>query len=83
MVNAISSVGQTQPVTQSQATKTQKPAKPAPKPAAADSVQLSSAAQARAATLQEVRETSSQTSKEASRGDRQAQRLLTKESAKR
>lgn len=50
---------------------------PSPSPAATDTVQISNAARA----LQEAVETPSQTAKEASRGDRQAQRLLAKEAA--
>ena len=47
---------------------------------AADTVQISSAAQAKA-TLQELTETHYQTSQEALKGDRQAKRLLAKEAA--
>src|SRR5882762_11633232 len=50
------------------------PKAPAPK----DTVQISTAAQT---ALQESRETSTQTAREASRGDRQAARLLAKEAA--
>jgi hypothetical protein len=52
-------------------------------PAAAptDTVQLSSAAQAMLAAVQEARETPAQTSHEALGGDRQAQRLLAKQAA--
>jgi hypothetical protein len=50
---------------------------PAPKaPAPKDTVQISTAAQS---ALAESRETSTQTAQEASRGDRQAARLLAKE----
>jgi hypothetical protein len=55
--------------------------KPQPKPAANDTVQLSATAQAQAAALQELRETSNQTVQEAHGGDLQAQRLLAKETA--
>jgi hypothetical protein len=79
MPSAVSSV--TQPVTTPAATTTQKTAKPKPQPAKTDSVQLSSAAQARLAALQEFTETPAQTSKEAGSGDRQAQRLQAKEQA--
>lgn len=47
-----------------------------------DVVQLSKAAQATLAALQEARETPTQTAKEASHGDLQARRLLAKEAAK-
>jgi hypothetical protein len=47
-------------------------------PVPKDTVQISTAAQS---ALQESRETQAQTSQEASRGDRQAARLLAKESA--
>ena len=50
---------------------------PSTSPAATDTVQISNAARA----LQEAIETPSQTAREASRGDRQAQRLLAKEAA--
>ena len=82
MISAISSAAQTQPVAQSAGPSTQKPAKPTPQSAPMDTVRLSSTAQARLAALQEVRETPAQTTKEAGQGDRQAQRLLAKESAK-
>jgi len=47
-------------------------------PAPKDTVQISTAAQS---ALAEYRETSTQTAQEASRGDRQAARLLAKEAA--
>ena len=46
-----------------------------------DTVHLSGAAQARLAAMQEAMESPAQTMKEASGGDRQAQRLLAKEEA--
>ena len=46
-----------------------------------DTVQLSSAAQAMLAAMQEARETPAQTSQEALGGDRQAQRLLARQAA--
>jgi len=51
---------------------------PKPQPAATDTVQISSAAQA---ALQEATETTVQTAKEARSGDLQAQRLQTREAA--
>jgi len=81
MVNAISAAAQTQPVAPSTKTSTQKPAQAEPKPAATDSVSLSPAAQAMVAAQQEARETSAQTTQEASHGDSQARRLLAKEAA--
>lgn len=60
---------------------TQKAAQPQPAakaPAPKDTVQISVAAQS---ALAESRETSTQTAQEASRGDRQAARLLAKEAA--
>jgi len=77
MINAISNVTSAQaaavpaPVT---------PKAPAPKPQAAvtDTVTISAAGQTAA---QEARETPAQTAIEASKGDQQAQRLLTKEAA--
>jgi hypothetical protein len=58
----------------------QKPSQPKRKPAAAanDTVQLSTIAQA---ALQEAIETFAQTTKEANSGDRQAKRVLAKETA--
>ena len=82
MIQATTNVAPSQPVTQSKGAPAQKPAKPAPTPASTDSVQLSSAAQNRLAAIQEVKETSAQTSQEAAKGDHQAQRLLARESAK-
>jgi hypothetical protein len=83
MISGISNVTQPEPVNQSAAgTATQKPAKLEPQSGAGgDSVQLSKAAQATLATLQETTETNAQTVKEASHGDLQAKRLLAKEAA--
>ena len=82
MVSAISKAMQTQPVAQSTGTSTQKPAQSKPQPATStDSVQLSQAAQALLAALQETRETPAQTAQEASLGDLQAKRLLAQEAA--
>jgi hypothetical protein len=82
MVSAISNATQTQPVAQSTGTSAQKPAQSKPQSATTtDSVQLSQAAQAMLAALQEARETPAQTAQEASLGDLQAKRLLAKEAA--
>ena len=81
MVSAISNAIDTQPVAHSTRTSTQKPAQSAPQSAGTDSVQLSKAAQAMVAALQEAKETSAQTAQEAAHGDLQAQRLLAKEAA--
>ncbi len=82
MINPISNLTQAQPVAPSTKQSTQKPAQPAPKPAASsDAVNLSNAAQVMAATLKEARETPAQTAKEAQGGDLQARRLLAKEAA--
>jgi hypothetical protein len=57
---------------------------PASPPPALSSASVASAVvNAAAATIKEVSETSAQTAKEASRGDRQAQTLLAKEAAAR
>jgi hypothetical protein len=82
MIGPTSNAAHAAPVAPSGGTAPKKAAKPAAQPAAQDSVQLSKAAQARLAAAQELRETAAQTSKEASTGDRQARRLLAKESAK-
>jgi hypothetical protein len=82
MVSGISKAAQTQPVAQSKGTSTQKPTQPDSQTATSpDTVQLSKAAQATLAALQEARETPAQTAREAGKGDRQAQRLLAKEAA--
>jgi hypothetical protein len=78
MIEPTSSTTQAHTVAQPTGTPTQK------SPGAAshtggDSVELSKAAQASLATLQELRETSAQTAKEAAHGDRQAQHLLAQE----
>jgi hypothetical protein len=91
MANAITPVSQAAPTavkdvqpqaaSQQAAAANQKATQPqaAPKaPVPKDTVQISTAAQT---ALQESRETSTQTAQEASRGDRQAARLLAKESA--
>lgn len=83
MIHTVSNVTQTQPLAPSAGTSTQKTAQSKPQPAATgtDTVHLSQAAQATLAALHESRETPAQTSNEASRGDRQAQRLLAREAA--
>jgi hypothetical protein len=82
MINAISNATAAEPVAQPTGTSTQKAPQAEPKsPGSADSVQLSKAAQATLAALQEISETSAQTAKEAGHGDLQAQRLLAKEVA--
>src|ERR1035441_1970543 len=84
MVNAVSNATLAQPVTQATATPASKPAQSKAQAAGpTDSVQLSSAAQAAVAALQEARETPAQTAKEAGSGDLQAQRLLANEAAAR
>jgi hypothetical protein len=84
MPSAITSVNQAQPVAQSTVPH-HKSSQPKPQPATAstgaDTVHLSSAAQAALAQSKEIAETSSQTIKEAGGGDLQAQRLLAKETA--
>jgi len=83
MVSAISNATQTQVVAQSTGTPTEKPTQSEPQSATGtDSVQLSNAAQAMLAAVQEAKETPAQTAKEAGHGDLQAQRLLAKEAAK-
>jgi hypothetical protein len=81
MVSPVSNASQTQPVAQSQQPTAPKPAPAATEPTNTDSVTLSPAAQAVAAALKEFTETSTQTAQEAGHGDRQAQRLLAKETA--
>jgi hypothetical protein len=81
MISAVSDATQTQPVAPSTASSSQKPAQSQPQSATTDSVQLSAAAQAALAAIQEARETQAQTSKEAAGGDQQAMRLLAKEAA--
>ena len=86
MVHNVSNATQTQPVAPPTGTSAQKStqkstqSKPAPV-AGNDSVQLSQAAQAALAALQEARETPAQTSKEAGNGDLQARKLLATEAA--
>jgi hypothetical protein len=81
MVSAISTATHVQPAAQTGNTP-QKAAQSKPAPANnTDTVQLSQAAQAKIAAMQEARETANQTTQEASHGDVQAQRLLAKEAA--
>lgn len=80
MIHSISSTSATQPVA-APATAKLGPKTSQSKPKSSestDTVQLSSAAQA---ALKELTETPAQTTKEANGGDRQAQRLLAKQSA--
>ena len=83
MPSAISNTTQSLPVVHPASTPA--PRKPTPEtpdhPTGGDTVQLSKAALAAAAVLQEARETPAQTSREAGRGDLQATRLLARESA--
>jgi hypothetical protein len=82
MVSGISNALPAERVAQPSPTPARKPAQSNPQSApVADSVQLSPAAQAILASLQEARETPSQTSKEANQGDTQAQKLLAQEAA--
>jgi hypothetical protein len=82
MPSAISSATYAPPVVQPASTPSNKPGQAQPKPATStDSVQISSAAQAAVALLQEVRELPYQTTQEARGGDHQAQRLLAQEAA--
>ena len=77
VINSVSAAAPTQHVAPTSTTaRKSAPSKPAA--AQEDSAQLSSAAQA---ALKEATETPAQTSKEASSGDLQAQRLLARESA--
>jgi hypothetical protein len=83
MVSSISSAPAAQPVAQSTSFSTQKTTQLKSQPAASsgDTVQLSSAAKAALAAIQEAQETRSQTAREASNGDAQAKRLLAREAA--
>ncbi len=82
MVSGISNAPPAQPVAQSTKSPAKKPEQTKPESAhGGDSVQLSGAAQAMLAALQEARETPAQTAKEANSGDRQAQKLLASEAA--
>ena len=82
MINPLSNTTPTQPVIQpTGASPYNTNQSHAPSAASGDSVQLSKAAQASLAVVQEASETSTQTIKEAGQGDLQAQRLLSKEAA--
>jgi hypothetical protein len=81
MSMAISEITQTTAVPQSTPAPARKPDQSSARPPATDSVHLSQAAQAAAATLQEARETSAQTAREAGHGDLQAQRVLARQAA--
>jgi hypothetical protein len=86
MISAVTSASQAQSsvanATQTKATasstSSQKSTQASSAVVAADTVEISNAAQA---ALKEVLETPAQTAKEAAAGDRQAQRLLAKEAA--
>jgi hypothetical protein len=82
MTGRIAPVAPDLPIQQSQG-KTQSKTSPSAAKSAPvqDSVQLSSAAQTRVASMQEATEGSAQTAREAQTGDRQAQTLLAKEAA--
>ena len=77
MINVVSNVTQTEPPVQVPPV-TQKPPTPKAQPPEGDTVTLISVAKALA---QEATETPAQTAQEASKGDPQAQRLLSKEAA--
>lgn len=84
MPSPITSATQTQaaaPVQRS--TASSRPAQPKAQAskAATDTVHLSAASQAQSAAIKELTETRAQTGQEANGGDRQAQRLLAKETA--
>jgi hypothetical protein len=79
MVTPISNTTPAQPLTPAQASSHQSDTSKT-KPATADTVHLSSAAQS---LLQEATESAAQTAKEAGAGDIQAQKLLAKETAER
>jgi hypothetical protein len=82
MVNPVTQVTQTQPVAEVAPKPRAEAAQAKPQVAAkADTVQLSATAQAQIAAMQEVRETSVQTNKEANRGDVQARMLLARQAA--
>jgi hypothetical protein len=79
MISSISNSAHTQAVAPAPKAAPQKTSQPASRASGTDSVQLSQAAQAHLAAIQEAKETPAQTAKEARGGDRQAQRLLKKE----
>ncbi len=83
MIGPITSVIQTEPTTATQRASSPKSAtsKPASSTGQTDTVQLSGAAQALLAALQEATESPAQTAKEAGAGDPQAQKLLAKAAA--
>lgn len=86
MVSALSNATQSQPVAPFAATSSGKTAQSnsqATTSPTTDTVQLSSAAQAALAAQKEAVESPAQTAREASGGDRQAQRLLAKQVAAR
>jgi hypothetical protein len=73
-MSAITGVTQTPPVVQD-APVYQKPAESKPQPSILGTVQISTSART---VMQEATETAAQTAQEATKGDRQAQRLLDK-----
>jgi hypothetical protein len=79
--SAISNTNQSPPVAPTRNAPSAKPTQPTTPDHAVDTVQLSKAALAAAASLLEARETPAQTATEASHGDLQAGRLLARESA--
>ena len=85
MVTAISTTAPSQPVAPTTRTSAPRHAQPASKPKDTDndgdSVQISQAAQAALAALQESTETPAQTATEAGKGDPQAQKLLQQQAA--
>jgi uncharacterized protein involved in type VI secretion and phage assembly len=80
MISSISPTHEAQAVAPSAATQNTAPAKTSGSTQQQDTTQLSSAA---LAAMKEATETPAQTAKEAASGDRQAQRLLAKETASR
>ena len=81
MVSSITSASHAQPAAVPVTPHKPAQSKRQPAAAASDSVQLSSAARARLAAMQEATETTAQTAKEANSGDLQAQRLQAREAA--
>ena len=81
MISSISNAAPTQLAAPAAKTSAQKATPSKPQSGGGDTVQLSSAAQAMLAAIQESQETPTQTAQEAGRGDLQAQRLLATEAA--
>ena len=78
MVSTVKSASQAQPAAQAPPPVNQKSTQSKPQPTKTDTVHISNAA---LAAVQEATETHAQTVNEASHGDSQAQRLLSKEAA--